>query len=251
MQWRTARFPSVESSSEDRAGLPAAWIALSCAPVLAVAWLWFSGQTRTTMVSGSGFDLRREAPAPSAPRAARKGASGIDMVWIDFEGGQDEAAAPIPAASPAAEPRARELPAAAPAGPEAGFTEQCRGFEGRMAALNREYDRKYPSWARLGQDWARDPVLHGLDLQYGRDHDAAKFLRGLAAAPSFGQILKKYAGDPAMLAVAQDAMRQAPAGLLSSATGLLSQGGPIKSLVENAAGAIGFPVGLLGSLPKP
>lgn len=186
----------------------------------------------------SGFDISQTSETPP-PGSSRPGPladgppgrpeSGLGMVRTGMTGMQFGAKGPQTQKEKA----------------DGNFSELCRNNEAKMRTLAQKYTRQYPAIARYGRDWMSYPDLKKLNDAYMRDHDPIKFLRGAAASPNFGQLVKKYATEPAIQSFVKDAMHQAPAGALSAAMDFLNQEGGLKSVVRNVAQALGLPTSLL------
>ncbi len=197
-------------------------------------------RAQRSSIDTSGFDLdRADAPAPEAAPAAQAAAaqpqSGLGMVT--------GAAPGMHFGKTVARPESRRRQAGQT------FSQGCWSHQAQIGALAAAYTRRYPVIAHYGRDWMSYPDLKKLNDDYFRDHDAAKFLRGLAASPNFPKLVRKYATAPEIQGFVKDAMRQAPSALMASGLDLAGQDGTIKSIVSSVAQALGLPMGLLASDP--
>ena len=186
--------------------------------------------------AASGFDVT-ELPKTRAPEGPsvlpQQAPSSLTMVPKLGLGAQTgAAAAPQPDASP--------LEQAA-----AGFRQAIRSSEKTLGDLARDYTRRYPSIQQYGREWMSYPDLKKLNDDYMRDHDPIAFLRGLAVSPSFPKMLGKYAGEPAIRGFVQEAVTKAPAGAVGASMSYINQDKTVDTLVQNVAGRVGLPPGLL------
>lgn len=126
--------------------------------------------------------------------------------------------------------------------------------EGPLRALNRHYDKRYPSFKQFGVDWASYGDLRKLDQEFMRDKDPVKFVRGLAKSKNFPAMVKKYAQDPAIQAFVMDAVKTLPADVKSAATHYATQysksDSAIAKLGSNVLGSLGLPTGLFSGGAK-
>lgn len=126
--------------------------------------------------------------------------------------------------------------------------------EGPLRALNRLYDKRYPSFKQFGVDWASFGDLRKLDQEFMRDKDPVKFVRGLAKSKNFPAMVKKYAQDPAIQAFVMDAVKTLPADVKSAATHYATQysksDSAIAKLGSNVLGSLGLPTGLFSGGAK-
>lgn len=121
--------------------------------------------------------------------------------------------------------------------------------EGPLRALNRLYDKRYPSFKQFGVDWAGYGDLRQLDEQFMRDKDPVKFVRGLAKSKNFPAMVKKYAQDPAIQAFVMDAVKALPADVKSAATHYATkyskEDSAIARVGQNVLSSLGLPTGWL------
>ncbi|MDE2491700.1 MAG: hypothetical protein KGM24_12710 [Elusimicrobia bacterium] len=203
-------------------------------------------------ISTAGFDLsstpKAVGPAPVLPADDRTPApqSGLSML----KGGEGisvagEGGAPPPSSAGGASGAA----AASPKDQSRDdFKANARKDEAVVRAYAEKMTREHPSLLAYGRDWMSHPDLRKLNDDYMRDHDPVAFLTGLARAPSFGPMMHKWAGDPAIRQFIVQGVSQAPAELTSSAMGLLSNDGAIKSVVSSVAAGVGLPPSLVAMI---
>lgn len=180
----------------------------------------------------SGFDLGAvAAPTPadfSAP--SRQAPSGLGLVTID---GSQEMGPPLSALD------------------EAGLSlkEAARRSGGRVSAYTARFRDRHPEMREYSRQWMRDPDLKRLNDEYFRDRDPLKFAQGLAASPSLGPMVKKFAADPKIRVLAtefvQGVVKEVPSDLMAAATSVLNEDKVLKTLLANAATAVGVPPALV------
>lgn len=191
-------------------------------------------------IDATGFDLssapdiRRPAPAASAPAAPNQPASSLGMMKAD-DGvrivDSNAASGPSAAAKPVDKKEQAHL----------SFTEAARKHEGEIRAFAARMTDKYPVVRQYGKDWMSYPDLRKLNDDYQRNHDPIAFMVGLSKAPNFGTMMKKYAGRPEMRDVVVQGMKQAPGELTSSAMDVMQNDRVLKDLVAGVAGGMGLP----------
>ncbi|MFI5344828.1 MAG: hypothetical protein ACHQ51_00490 [Elusimicrobiota bacterium] len=204
-------------------------------------------------IDASGFDLsaapvsRRPAyvpsssPAPAGPVSSLSMMKGDAGVRIGDAGSAAAAQAPAGAAS-AAKPMDKKTEA------RMSFTEAARKHEGEVRAFAMRMTNKYPVIRQYGKDWMSYPDLKKLNDDYAANKDPIAFMLGLSRAPSFGTLLKKYAGAPEMRDAVMQGMKQAPPELTSSAMDVMQNDAVLKDLVVNVANGMGLPPSVTGMI---
>lgn len=212
-------------------------------------WYFLNDRGDSTVDSG-GFDVsatskpRAAAPPPAVAESA-PAASGLSLV----KGGAEAldagpAAAPAPAAPAAPGAPARSLPEA-----RGEFIAQARKHEADVIAFAGRLTAQSPVIRRYGYDWMQHPDLRKLNDDYMRNHDPIAFILGLSKAPSFGAMVKRYAGAPEIrAAVVLGMTKEVPTELIQSGLDVLRQDPAIKSVVAGVAPGLGLPPGMTAVL---
>lgn len=211
--------------------------ALAAAVVLlsAVAGLIYQSRSaREGPLTSSGFDLSAVAPPPAAASGAAQQASrsGLGMV-LSLPGMSFGAAA---AGAAPTQPAART-----PQAPPSDVQAAVRETEGPVSALAMEYTRNYPVIRAYGRDWMSHPDLKKLNDDYMRRHDPVAFLIGLAQAPSFPPLVKKYAAAAPFRYFVLDGVKRAPPDALQTAFDYVGADARMKTLVDGVSRSLGFP----------
>lgn len=131
---------------------------------------------------------------------------------------------------------------------ESTFAELVRQGEAKIQSMAERYTKQHPVIGQYGKEWMSYPDLKKLNDDYMRDHDPGKYLRGLAASKNFGAMVKKYAPQGPVQGFVKEALKVAPPGAMDAAMSFLNEDKVIKQMVDNVAGALGLPPGLLGSV---
>lgn len=178
----------------------------------------------------AGFDVQETAEGPRSnyqPLAQKRDESSLDMLKSGFEKVQ------FGRAATGAPPRATVI------------KDLVVKTEKIIEALAIRYTRQYPVIREYGKEWMSQPDLKKLNDDYFIDHDPVKFMRGLAASPSFPKLLKKYAGYGEIQSFVKDAVKSAPRGSVEEAMKIVNEEKTVKQLVDNVAQSLGLPVGML------
>jgi hypothetical protein len=205
---------------------------------------WYMATNRGgAAIDASGFDLsvapesRRPAPAaaPSAPAPQMVSSLGMMKADAGVRIGESGSGASAPAGASAAGSGDKTSQA------HMGFIEAARKHEGEVQNFAVRMTKKHPVIRRYGKEWMSYPDLRKLNDDYARNHDPIAFMAGLAKAPHLGEMVKKYAGDPAMREFIIEGMKQAPGELTTAALDVLQNDRVMKDLVANIVGGMGLP----------
>ncbi len=182
----------------------------------------------------AGFDVNEVAQgqATSGGPVARRQSSSLGMVQGGSEYAQPQSRGPAAAPNPTDKLK------------DPSFAQLYKDFEKKITAMVVEYEKKYPILTQYGKEWVSHPDLRKLRDDYRKDHDPAKFIKGLVNAPNFGGMVKKYAGQPPFTSFAQDAFKQAPPEVMSAATEFLTKEDTAKNLVRDTMQSMGMPIGV-------
>ena len=185
--------------------------------------------------AGAGFDLASipepsGTPSPASPPAtpADQGRSGLGMIQTEpgLRFGSD-------AALSRKEKAARSL------------KETSLRSGARVSAFTARFRKKHPVMLECSREWMSHPDLKKLNDDYFRDRDPVKFIRGLAMAPGFGLLVRKYAADPRSHALVLEFVtgvaKEAPADLRAAVMDVLKEDDIIKKLAVNILTAFGLP----------
>jgi hypothetical protein len=183
----------------------------------------------------AGFDIAREnaAHTPVSVLPSQTAQSGLGMIKT---GGEKLRFGP------------RENQAGSESRDNRTFSTAVKNFEGKIRALAQSYTQRYPVIAQYGKDWMSYPDLKQLNDDYMRDHDAMKFLRGVARSQNFPKLVSKYASAPAIQSFVKDGIKQAPPEILSEAPNLLKDNGAVRTVISNTASALGLPPALAAGI---
>ncbi len=218
------------------------------------AWYALSNRGASEVDSG-GFDLSaapktvRPAAAPPAAAPAAAPRSGLEMLTVDARTKAEvtavpTAAAPEGPAAPAARPAARDAAQA-----RADFVAQARKHEVSVRDFAVRMTAKSPVVAQYGRDWMSHDDLKKLNDDYMRTHDPVAFMAGLARAPSFPVLLKKYAGSPDLAgAVVLGLTKEAPGELVDAGLAWARTDPGVKDTVSKIASALGLPPDMIKKL---
>jgi hypothetical protein len=218
----------------------------------AAGWYFLADRGDSTVDSG-GFDVSATSkPRAIAPTAASvsepaPAASGLSMV----KGAAESFGAvppPAPAAASAA-PAAPDAPARSLPEARREFIAQARKHEADVIAFAGRLTAQSPVIRRYGYDWMQHPDLRKLNDDYMRNHDPIAFILGLSKAPSFGAMVKRYAGAPEIrAAVVLGMTKEVPTELIQSGLDVLRQDPAIKGVVAGVAPGLGLPPGMTAVL---
>jgi hypothetical protein len=199
-------------------------------------------------IDASGFDLstapqsRRAVPvAVSAPPPGQP-ASSLSMLKGD-EGvriGETNASSSGRSGSAPAKEVDKKTQA------HADFTQEARKHEADVVNYSKKMEKKFPILRQYAKDWMSHPDLKKLNDDYMRNHDPIAFIMGLTKAPSLGGLVKKYAGNPAIMSFVTEGVKEAPGELTSSAMDVLANDSVAKSLFSNIAAGVGLPPSVTG-----
>lgn len=234
----------------------AGFLALAVLIASAVAGWYFLNDRGDSTVDSGGFDVsatskpRAPAPPSAAVAAPVPAASGLAMVKGAAESfGAVPAAAPAPAPAPAATAAASDAPVRSLPEARRNFIAQARKHEGDVISFASRLTAQSPVIRRYGYDWMQHPDLRKLNDDYMRDHDPVAFLLGLSKAPSFGAMVKKYAGAPEIrAAIVLGMTKEVPTELIQSGLDVLRQDPAIKGVVAGVAPGLGLPPGMTAVL---
>ena len=227
----------------------AAFLALAVLIASAAAGWYFLNDRGDSTVDSGGFDVsatskpRAAAPPSAAVAEQAPAASGLSLV----KGGAEAlnaglSAAPAPIAAPDAP--ARSLPEA-----RREFIAQARKHEADVIAFAGRLTAESPVIRRYGYDWMRHPDLRKLNDDYMRNHDPIAFILGLSKAPSFGAMVKRYAGAPEIrAAIVLGMTKEVPTELIQSGLDVLRRDPAIKSVIAGVAPGLGLPPGMTAVL---
>jgi len=214
---------------------------------------WQLLSNRSVDLDTSGFDMsttpdpaaapahspsQHSTPAPQTSLGMVKGDAGMRVVG--------------PGAS--SEKKAQTAPGSAgkPANPkeEAALTFRGAAIRNEKAvdSFIRRMQKKHPSIARYGKDWAASPELRALRDQYWKEKDPMKFAYGLAKSKDFGKLVAKYRSDPGIRDVLISGIKEAPPSLLSAAGGVFQKDRIAKEVVTTVIKAVGLPASMTGFL---
>jgi hypothetical protein len=234
--------PEASEPEERTAWGPIILLVLAIGGSAVGAYLWQRSQKTAAAPDTSGFDLSQteEARAPSASAgssgAARTGSSPaptgslMTQSWGDLGKGA-AAVNPIVAAAQA-------------------FADIARANEDRVRAMSERYTAAHPAFQAFGKEWMSHPDLKKLNDDYMRKHDPAAFLQGLAKSQNFGNMVKKYAVQPAFQQYVREALKIAPPNAREVAFNYLDKDKIANSVIDNVMQAIGLPPGVMGSVNK-
>lgn len=203
---------------------------------------WYIATNRAgPTIDATGFDLsvapqsRRTVPALSGAPAPLR--SGFGMIKTDPGLRIDDSRSGLGKADSPAPPKNGDKKSQA----RLDFTSAARKYESVVAAFSMRMTRKYPVIGQYGRDWMSYPDLRKLNNDYMRDRDPIAFLSGLAKAPNFGALVKKYAGAPEIREFITQGFKQSPGELTASALNVLQTDGVVKNVAANAVSGLGLP----------
>lgn len=127
------------------------------------------------------------------------------------------------------------------------FADICRANENRVRAMTERYTRAHPIFEAYGKEWMGDPQLKKLNDDYMVRHDPVEFLHGLAQSKHFGEMVRKYAVNPAFMQYIQEAMKSAPPEGRQIAMDYIDKDSVANSVIDNVLQSVGLPAGVLGA----
>jgi hypothetical protein len=210
-----------------------------CVSVVGAIWYYLQHSDKpVVMVGKDGFDLsevakRAEQAGGATAQTSQKSGLGMIGSISGMQFGQTPQAA---GSTPAFAATTAQT-----------ITQLIKTTERAMIDLAYDYTKRYPVIREYGHDWMHYPDLRKLNDEYMRTHDPFAFMKGLASAPNFGVMVKKYGTQPAVRNFVMEAVKKAPPEAMPTAAEYVSRNDSLKQLTDTVATSLGLPPGLLGT----